>query len=131
DSDVRLAAEQLYPYGMKWVSALGREFFAASEDRQQLEEIVNRLQREAEEEKHQEEAMQSAWSIKTTAEGEPCTPMALSILRKAEAAGYTVTIEGDGTIVVSNEEAKSYLQSNSDIILFGKNRLITKNDSER
>jgi hypothetical protein len=120
DTEVREAADQLNPYGVKWVSELGRAFFALDEEREFLPNIVSRLKQEADQERVREEEYRWASIFSVTAEGETCTPEALAILKKAHSAGYEVSIDHDHTIVVSKGTGTSYLQSISDINALGK-----------
>jgi hypothetical protein len=47
DDEIRAAAEKLMPFGPEWVNRLGDAFFALSEDRSYLANIVERLRNEA------------------------------------------------------------------------------------
>lgn len=127
DPEIRSAAEHLSAHGMQWVTALGREFLSGGEDRSQLRSIVSRLQKEAEEEKSREEDERWAAAFSPTAEGERCTPEALAVLKRASVAGYTLTVDSDRTIIVSDANATSYLHSISEIMQFSRNRLSTSN----
>jgi hypothetical protein len=120
DPEVREAADQLNPYGDKWISELGQAFFALDEERKFLPSIVSRLKQEADQERVREEDCRWASIFNVTAEGETCTPEALAILKKARSVGYDVSIDHDRTIVVSKGTGISYLQSISDINVLGK-----------
>jgi hypothetical protein len=120
DPEVREAADQLNPYGDKWISELGHAFFALDEERKFLPSIVSRLKQEADQERVREEDCRWASNFNVTAEGETCTPEALAILKKARSVGYDVSIDHDRTIVVSKGTGISYLQSISDINVLGK-----------
>jgi hypothetical protein len=89
DPDISAAAENLRPFGESWLSELGQAYFALNEDRQYLPNIVNRLIEEAEREKTQ------GWAnaFRHTANGEFCTEESLTVLREAQAQGYTLGVE--------------------------------------
>jgi hypothetical protein len=112
DDDIRAAVEKLRPYGERWVSRLGRDFFSLNEDKGRLPTIVDHLLQEAEREK---------WKVRfrQTADGHPCTDDALNILRSAEAEGYTLGIEQNGTFTAS-KAGTIYMRSNSDIQRLGR-----------
>jgi hypothetical protein len=62
----------------------------------------------------------AAWRRVTNAH-ELCTEQSLSILRQAEADGFSVRIENDNTFtVVKSGIGISYLRSNFDVARFGK-----------
>jgi curved DNA-binding protein CbpA len=62
----------------------------------------------------------SAWR-RITSVHEPCTDQSLSILRKAEANGFSITIGDDNTFTVTKVGVgTSYLRSNFDIVGFGR-----------
>src|SRR5262249_31692482 len=105
DDDIRKAAERLKPFGPAWVSALGRDFFALNEDRSYRTNIVDRLVREAKEQQEQERIRKFA----QTADGSPCTEASRSVLRAAEAQGFTLEVEGDKTFTLMKGSSKTYL----------------------
>ena len=115
DDEIRAAAEKLRPFGDSWVNKLGQAYFALYEDRQYLPNIVSRLIEEAERDEAQ------CWTIpfRQTADGNRCTEESLSILRAAEAQGYTLGVEKDKTFTVTKSgKGTTYLRSNSDIQRF-------------
>jgi hypothetical protein len=68
DAEIREAAELFYPYGMKWVSELGRRFIALGEDRRYLPSLVKELRDKADREEAERE--ESAREQATQAEAE-------------------------------------------------------------
>jgi hypothetical protein len=126
DDEIRAAAEKLRPFGDSWVNKLGQAYFALNEDRQYLPNIVSRLIEEAERDKAQlieetERDEAQCWTIpfRQTADGNRCTEESLSILRAAEAQGYTLGVEKDKTFTVTKSgKGTTYLRSNSDIQRF-------------
>ena len=103
------------PFGSIWVDRLGEAFFALNEDRMYLPKIVERLIKEAE----QQAALNWFQMFSTTKDGEVTNEDALEVLIEAQAAGYHLTKDADGTILVSGKnQGTSYLRSNADIIRF-------------
>jgi hypothetical protein len=116
DNEIRVAAEELMPFGPEWVSRLADAFFALNEDRSYLNNIVERLRNEAKLE------AESRWKsrFKRTADGEPCTQESLVILSEIRAKGYSLDVLSGGAIAVSKDGSISYLYSNSDIERFSR-----------
>jgi len=122
DNDISAAAERLRPFGEAWVEKLGREFFALHEDRRYLANIVQTLLEDARREdalKKQQETWDWAERFRHTAEGELCTKASLQILREAEAKGYTLGLERNGSFSFTKNGVTSYLYSNADIERLG------------
>jgi histidinol-phosphate/aromatic aminotransferase/cobyric acid decarboxylase-like protein len=122
DDEIREAAMKLIPFGWEWVEQLGEAFFALNEDRKYLANIVARLTEEAErlavQAKH---AAALAWvaTFTTTADGEETSEEALAILIEAQAIGYQLAEDCDGTIRITRNTSTSFLRSNTDIVRFG------------
>lgn len=123
DDEIREAATKLIAFGPAWVERLGEAFFALSEDRKYLPNIVARLTEEAERlAKETERAAALAWvaTFNTTADGIEVSEEALAILIEALANGYQLAKESDGAISATRSSATSFLRSNADILRFGK-----------
>jgi hypothetical protein len=122
DDEIREAAVKLIPFGSEWVDKLGEAFFALNEDRKYLPNMIARLTEEAErlreETKH---AAALAWvaTFSTTAAGEETSEDALAILIEAQAIGYQLAKDPDGTIRITRNTSTSFLRSNDDIVRFG------------
>ena len=117
DSDVKMAVDELRPYGQKWVSQLARDFFALQEDKQYLPRIIAKLENAASAEAEDRKARRFHRLFR----GEACNEVSLEILHKAEAQGYSLMVdEVDYTIVASKDgRGTTYLRSNYDIQRFG------------
>ena len=128
DPDIAKAADELRPYGIKWVDELGRAYFALREDKQYLADIVLKLKGEGEQEREEEhrrrEEEQKHHRNKKFSplnSGEDCTDGSLRVLRRAEALGYLLTVQFNGTIEATRPgKGTSYFHSNIDIQHFGK-----------
>jgi hypothetical protein len=116
DDEIRSAAEKLQPFGDRWVSELGKAYFALNEDRRYLRNIVDRLIREIEEEERQRWADR----FQSTHKNEHCTEASLEILREAEHQGYTLAVDENRTVIATRNSTQSYLRSNNDILFFGQ-----------
>jgi hypothetical protein len=137
DDEIREAAEKLRPFGEYWVDRLADAYFALHENRKYLPSIVARLTTEAEQEaarraeRHkveiednkrrveQEKAIRFATRFAHTADGSVCTERSLNLLRAAEAQGYNLGVQADGTFTATRS-GTSYLRSNEDIERFAK-----------
>jgi hypothetical protein len=121
DDEIREAATKLMPYGAIWVAKLGEAFFALKEDRKYLPNIVEGLIQQAELQIREAERLAVLdWlqTFSTTKEG-TTSEHALGILVNARAAGYLLTKDKDGTILVSgNGGGTFHLRSNADIVRF-------------
>jgi len=121
DDDIREATEKLRPFGEHWVNELARAYFALNEDRDYLPNIVSRLLAEAEVHQRQTETQRWATVWRRTADGELCTEESRSILRQAEAHGFSLSIEDNNTFVVTKQGfGTTYLRSNYEIRRFGE-----------
>jgi hypothetical protein len=123
DDEIREAAGKLVPFGSEWVDKLGEAFFTLNEDRTYLPNIVARLTEEAEWlAKEAKRAAALAWvaTFSTTTDGEETSEEALAILIEAQAIGYQLAKDSDGTIRVTRNSSTSFLRSNADIVRFGK-----------
>ena len=123
DDEIREAAAKLIPFGSEWVDKLGEAFFALNEDRKYLPNIVARLTDEAE--RLAEEAAHAAlltWvaTFSTIADGEETSEEALAILIEAQANGYQLAKDRDGTISITRGSSISYVRSNAEVVRFGK-----------
>ena len=117
DSEIREAATQLMPFGAIWVDKLGEAFFALSEDRRYLSGIVAELIKEAE----YLEAHDWLQRFSKTYDGQATSKEALAVLIQAQASGYRLTKEPDGTFAMGrHDRGTSYLRSNADILRFGQ-----------
>jgi hypothetical protein len=124
DDDIRAAVDQLAPFGEHWVIELARAYFALNESREYLPNIVARLLEEARLQKalECEQAEMQRWEpYRQTADGELCSEDCLDVLRRAEASGFTLSIERSGTFIVTKPGlGTSYLRSNYDIQQFAR-----------
>jgi hypothetical protein len=122
DDEIRDAAAKLIPFGSEWIDKFGEAFFALNEDRKYLPNIVARLTEEAErlavQAKHAA-ALAFVAKFSTTADGDETSEEALAILIEAQAIGYQLARDGDGTIRVTRNTSTSFLRSNTDIVRFG------------
>lgn len=116
DSEIRVAAEALFPYGDEWVERLGDAYFALEQDRSYLPSIVARLKEEAE--KVQDSRFMERFRL--TADGEICTVEALDILREAVRQGFQLDVDRSRTFLVTKSSSCSYLRSIADICRFGE-----------
>jgi hypothetical protein len=126
DNEVRAAVEQLKPFGESLVNEIAQAYFALNEDKQYLPSIVRNLIKDAE----RNEAQRRADRFRTTFDGEVCTDRSLSILREAEAQGWTVGLQENKTFTATKRSDTSYLRSNSDIERFGRFAQIMPRSSE-
>lgn len=122
DDAISAAVEQLRPFGKVWIDKLAVAYFSLNEDRNYLPNILRKLLEEAKQEELERTAEarkvdEQRW--KRTQNGEISTDESLAILRRASAAGYTLSIERDGTFAVT-KGSTVYLRSNADIIRFGR-----------
>jgi hypothetical protein len=123
DDEIRNAAAKLIPFGPQWVDKLGEAFFALNEDRKYLPNIVAGLTDEAEWlAQMAAHAAAQAWvaTFARTADGDETSEEALAILIEAQALGYQLAKDPDGTIRISRSTSTSYLRSNEEIVRFGK-----------
>ena len=116
DDEIRAAAEKLFPFGDDWVERLGAAFFALSEDRKYLPNIVERLTIEAE----RDAAVKWLLKISKTYEGEDTSKQAIAVLLDARLKGYVIDAEPSGIILYKKDGISKYLYSNDDILQFGK-----------
>jgi hypothetical protein len=116
DDQIRAAAQQLRPFGERWIGELRQAFFALNEDKRYLPKILARLTDEAQAEKT------NLWrnQFRTTHSGETCTEASLNILRDAISQGYTLSVTPERTFLAAKGPAVSYLRSNYDIERFGR-----------
>jgi hypothetical protein len=98
DSDISAAAEKVRPLGERWLDELGHAYFALNEDKDYLPNIVDRLTDEAKRDKEDHWAN----AFRYTFDGNLCTAESLSILREAQAQGYTLEVAQNKTISATN-----------------------------
>jgi hypothetical protein len=130
DNDIRMAAEELRPFGESWVNEFGQAYVALNEDRRYIPNIVRRLKEKAEQEKI--DNLQEQWEkrFRYTACGELCTSESLSLLREAERQGYILGVEKDGTFTLTKNGGTTLVRSNADIQqLFGLSAKSKKQES--
>jgi hypothetical protein len=131
DPQIVPIADQLRPFGEKWVWTLGRDYFALQEDRAYLPHMLHRLLDEAvkernEAEKKAEETKEVAWSperskVRRLYDENPYDESSVAILSEAQKRGYILTIEPSGTIAAGiQNKGTSFLRSNSDVERFGR-----------
>ncbi|WP_354120937.1 hypothetical protein [Bradyrhizobium sp. LA6.12] len=116
DPEIREAATKLIVFGESWVDRLGEAFLALNEERKYLADMVDQLIKEA------EQYEVAAWLKKfaRTQEGEATSEEAMTILANAQANGYQLSTEPNGTIQAMLNSSTTYLRSNADIVRFGK-----------
>jgi hypothetical protein len=128
DPEIAPLAEQLRPFGDRWVWILGRDYFALEEDRSYLPHMLARLMDEAQTEKA-EEAEREAKRTKEEEssrfrqlyDGQLCDETSSVILSEAQRLGYVLDVESSRTIAASLPgRGTSFLRSNSDIKDFGQ-----------
>jgi hypothetical protein len=115
DPDISAAAEKVRPLGEHWLDELGQAYFALNEDNDYLPNIVDRLTEEAKRDK------EDCWAnaFRYTFDGKLCTEESLSILREAQAQGYTLEVAQNKTISATKTGGgTSFMRSNSDIKRF-------------
>jgi len=116
DDEIRAAAERLFLFGVVgWIGWVKR-FFALSEDRKYLPNIVEQLTKEAE-----HDAVVSWLSrVSQTADGEITSKKAQAVLLDAHMKGYAIDVESNKTITVTRGGLTKYLRSNAEILQFGQ-----------
>ena len=117
DPEISSIANQLRPFGERWIDELERAFFSLNEDRSYLPHILERLLLEA------DKSIELAWFEKfsLTQTGEATTSRSFEILTRAAQAGFVLTVTHNHTITVQKTGVgSSYLYSNSDIEQFGE-----------
>ena len=116
DNELAAAAEQLRPFGDKWVVKLGRDYFTLNEDKQYLPNMVRTLVGEARREaaEEEEERHRRARTLQLY-DGSTCTESSRRILRTAEAHGYIVRVDPVTRTIEAEKNGIFYLRSNSDI----------------
>lgn len=111
DKEISSAVDRLQPYGSQWIEKLRVAFFALNEDKEYLENIVERLIIEA-----KKESENQAPNIFYLQSGEICSEQSLNILRNIEQNAFRLSIDDSETILAASPNGSTYyLRSNTDI----------------
>jgi hypothetical protein len=115
DAEVVAAADQLRPFGEKWVEELGRSYFALNEDKRYLPNIIARLLEDA----AAERAANFGADLRRAMNGR-LSASSLEILREAQNAGYRLEVEGRTIALCHQNTMRSFLYDEEDVQSFGR-----------